>query len=238
MPSVAERPRVAPGQNIFIAASDGDAERVVTLLSSGDVYVNGHDANGYTILHAAASYGHLELLRLLVREHGGDINLEDFEGDTPLYVVEDRETARVIVEELGGDTAHRNKEGLTALEYLVEEGDFPDVVAYLSSVTPQAGDAGVETPQDVSGNAEGAAMQYEMEAGYSAEQLDNMDGLPAEVRAQIAEILSKTEEDGIDRDDQLRQLLTTALAGRSDILDAVVTDADTHTRETSRRREE
>lgn len=36
--------------------------------------VNAQDENGYSCMHAAASYGHLDLLRYLV-QRGGDVNI-------------------------------------------------------------------------------------------------------------------------------------------------------------------
>lgn len=66
-----------------------------------------------TPIHAAASYNHIPLLRALVREHGGDANVTDHDGDTPLFVAETVETARCLVEELGADVDHRNESGLT-----------------------------------------------------------------------------------------------------------------------------
>ena len=86
---------------------------VLAFLATDRSLVNAHDENGYTPIHAAASYGHVDLLRTLCKNHGGDANVEDFEGDTPLFVVENVETARVLVEELGAKVGHRNKEGLT-----------------------------------------------------------------------------------------------------------------------------
>lgn len=41
------------------------------------------------------------------------MNIEDNEGDTPLFVAETVETARCLVEELGADINHQNDVGLT-----------------------------------------------------------------------------------------------------------------------------
>lgn len=69
------------------------------------------DENTYTPLHAAASWGHAEILRYLVAK-GGNINTVDGDGETPLFVVETTEMARIVLD-LGGDIAHRNEEGNT-----------------------------------------------------------------------------------------------------------------------------
>lgn len=100
-------------QNIWVAASDNEIDVVKSYITSGKHTANDKDANGYTPVHAAASYGHLELLTYLVKEAGGDINIVDEEGDTPLHSVEDLATAKYIVEELKGDYKIKNKEGQT-----------------------------------------------------------------------------------------------------------------------------
>ena len=43
---------------------------------------------------------------------GGDVNIIDEDGDTPLYVVENVETARYLVEH-GAVVNHRDNEGVT-----------------------------------------------------------------------------------------------------------------------------
>jgi ankyrin repeat protein len=61
--------------------------------------------------HAAASYAHLELLDYLITI-GGDINIADDDGETPLYTVESIDTARFLVSK-GADVAWRNSDGIT-----------------------------------------------------------------------------------------------------------------------------
>ena len=39
--------------------------------------------------------------------------MTDSDGDTPLFVCEQRETAKVLVEEFGADFSHTNQEGQT-----------------------------------------------------------------------------------------------------------------------------
>ena len=61
-------------------------------------------------MHAAASYAHLELLEYLLSK-GGDINLTDEDGETPLFTVESVEFAREMVER-GADPTRQNEDGL------------------------------------------------------------------------------------------------------------------------------
>lgn len=81
------------------------------LIETQDLSANVKDSNSYTPMHAAASYAHLELLEYLLSV-GGDINLRDDDGDTPLYVVESVDTARWMVDH-GADPSLANDEGLS-----------------------------------------------------------------------------------------------------------------------------
>lgn len=51
------------------------------------------------------------MLRLLVKS-GGDINITDDDGETPLFVVESVRDAQLVIE-LGGDPKHCNDEGVS-----------------------------------------------------------------------------------------------------------------------------
>jgi hypothetical protein len=106
------------------------------------------------------SFNHLDLpyfqryegrWQLVSADHtvaGGNVNVSDEDGDTPLYTVENIETARFLVDN-GADHMWRNKEGLTVCQNLVIhtsllrpcqpaaslEEDFPQVADYLNSLT-------------------------------------------------------------------------------------------------------
>jgi ankyrin repeat protein len=62
-------------------------------------------------MHASASYAHTDILEYLISV-GGDINLRDDDGDTPLYVVESLEMARWMIER-GAQWGVVNEEGLS-----------------------------------------------------------------------------------------------------------------------------
>jgi hypothetical protein len=49
---------------------------------------------------------------------GGNVNVSDEDGDTPLYTVENIETARILVDN-GADLMRRNQEGLTVCQALI-----------------------------------------------------------------------------------------------------------------------
>ncbi|KAI6008137.1 hypothetical protein F5J12DRAFT_905252 [Pisolithus orientalis] len=103
-------------KNIWIAAGDA-------------ISPNAPDPFTYTPMHAAASYGQHQVLSYLVSK-GGDVNVTDEDGDTPLYTVENVETAQWLISH-GAITDRRNNEGVSPADHLEE--DFPDVAAFLRS---------------------------------------------------------------------------------------------------------
>ncbi|KAI9096070.1 ankyrin repeat-containing domain protein [Phlyctochytrium arcticum] len=134
-----ELPGVADS-NVWIAAADGDIEIVEHFLKRGGpggspLDANVKDISGYTPMHAAAAYGHLELLDLLVNTYNGNVNVTDEDGDTPLHVVENVNMARKLIQ-LGADVRQENLEGLTPIAVANEE-ERKDIVEYLWGFTPE-----------------------------------------------------------------------------------------------------
>jgi ankyrin repeat protein len=81
------------------------------LIETENLSPNIPDPNSYTPMHASASYAHTDILEYLISV-GGDINLRDDDGDTPLYVVESVEMARWMIER-GAQWGVVNEEGLS-----------------------------------------------------------------------------------------------------------------------------
>ncbi|KAI9479256.1 hypothetical protein LPJ78_002676 [Coemansia sp. RSA 989] len=113
-----QRIKKKPTANIWTAASEGDIERVKELVGSDRKLVNAKDPNGYTPLHAAASWKHLQLLKYLL-DNGGDVNIVDSDGDTPLHICEDKQCAELLLKH-GADMERKNKEGLTPVHTTLE----------------------------------------------------------------------------------------------------------------------
>ncbi|KAF4571320.1 hypothetical protein EYR36_008649 [Pleurotus pulmonarius] len=136
--------------NIWVAAGDGDLPRVQHLVETQSTNVlasmtyrliddigispNQPDAHTYTPMHAAASYGHLHVLTYLISK-GGDVNVTDHDGDTPLYAVENIQTARFLIDN-GASLQITNNEGISPIDHLSE--DFPAVAAYLQTRLPSS----------------------------------------------------------------------------------------------------
>ncbi|KAJ8101569.1 ankyrin repeat-containing domain protein [Lipomyces tetrasporus] len=186
--------------NLWIAASDNNIPVVRTLLATQAHTPNDRDPHGYTPLHAAASYSHIDLLRYLVSE-GGDVNITDEDSETPLFVVETVEAAKVLVEELGADWTHKNSEGYTAREKfekeIEEDGEsLEGVVEYLRGL--ETGAFAAKGLEDELRDAipEGASVRLAFESVSDMEDLDNEQ--IEERRKKIEELLrSDNPEEGI-----------------------------------------
>ncbi|KAK4465197.1 ankyrin repeat domain-containing protein 53 [Cladorrhinum samala] len=119
--------------NPFILAAD-NPQALLELLKEDPSLASGQDEHGYSLVHAAASYNHLDLLRALIRDYKVPVDIKDEDGDTALFVVETVQAAKVLVEEFGLDHTIRDTEGLTAREALVRDGEWPKVIEYLSNL--------------------------------------------------------------------------------------------------------
>lgn len=126
-------------QDYFILAADGDSLTLLPRLRSNPQLPSLQDEHGYSLLHAAASYNHPNLLRSLINEFHVDVNLKDEDGETPLFVAETVQAAQVLAEELGADLTIKNDEGLTAEEKIRVDGDFPTVADFLREFRQQKG---------------------------------------------------------------------------------------------------
>lgn len=152
-------------------------------------------------MHAAASYAHLPLLEYLVSV-GGDVNLADEDGDTPLYVVESVPAAEWLVAH-GADAAHKNGEGKSAAAALHE--DAPEVAEYLRSVTGEAAPAAPEGHEGMDG-VEGAPEGVSNQAvdAYASQQTNDL-------LARTKEIMEQAERDGTNPDDRIREVVEQAV---------------------------
>ncbi|KAG5925544.1 hypothetical protein E4U42_004186 [Claviceps africana] len=119
--------------NIFVLAADNDPS-LIPLLCENPSLASAQDEHGYSLIHAATSYNHIDLLRFLVNDLHVNVNLQDEDRETALFVVETQKVAAILVEELGIDVHHKSADGLTAREKIASEGEFPLVVDYLGAI--------------------------------------------------------------------------------------------------------
>jgi len=159
--------------NPFLLAANTPSPdaRLLPLLRSNPSLASKQDSHGYSLLHAAASYDHIDLLRTLINEFKVDVNLRDEDNETCLFVAETVEAAKCLVEELHVDVGAQNDDGMTAREKFESEGEFPSVAAYL---------------------AQGIAASSEI-AGLSDSQSGHLPPLPPNVKLNIGTVTDQTE---------------------------------------------
>uniref|UniRef100_A0A7S1UWS1 Uncharacterized protein n=1 Tax=Grammatophora oceanica TaxID=210454 RepID=A0A7S1UWS1_9STRA len=138
----------------WTAASEGNLALLQASLQQLNLAVSTVDENGYSLLHSAASYNQVEIMRWLLQHQPAagavNVNAADSDGDTPLHHTEKVEAARFLVEIGRADPNVQNREGLTALaskekdlademdEDNEDDDDMMDLkamIAYLKSVT-------------------------------------------------------------------------------------------------------
>ena len=105
--------------NIWIAASDGDLNRVQYFLNNNNNAVNDQDGNGYSPLMAAVSYGHIELIEFLMNQ-GASLELKDNDGNVALLYCESIETLEYLISK-GANILCKNTAGESIIEKSIEE---------------------------------------------------------------------------------------------------------------------
>ncbi|KAH7056462.1 ankyrin repeat-containing domain protein [Linnemannia elongata] len=192
--------------NIWLAASDGDLAAVKAFINEKGVSINAQDEFGYSALHAAASYGHKELITYLL-ENGADVNIQDPEGDSPLFVCETVDIAEMLVK-AGADAKHINENEMTAAEN-AEEEEWLEVAHYLRELT------GVPHPDEVAELEDD--MSHLMDEKDSDDSSDDEDKKAngessTAFKERIEAIMKASEADGVDRDDELKAVVAEMLA--------------------------
>lgn len=154
--------------------------------------------------HAAASYAHIDLLSYLL-SIGGDPNLTDDDGETPLYVVETIEVAKFLIDN-GTDPKWKNQEGLTAAELLDE--DHPDVAAFLRGLTGEVAPTRSEGMDD-----EREVVDGDISNGQISQlALDNYTSTQTVALLQEAQrIMEECARDGVEPDERLREVVERAV---------------------------
>lgn len=197
--------------NPYILAADNPLA-LLALLRSNPHIASCQDEHGYSLLHAAASYGHIDLLRALVKEFNVNVNLIDEDGETCLFVTETPNIAKCLVEELGVDIKRKNDEGLIALETIENDGSFPEVAEYLrtiiggsSSSVPSVNDALNPAPPLPPNIQVNVGTMSEQEARAGSTEVD------PEFKRRIDELASREDFHSEAAQSQLRALVMDAI---------------------------
>ncbi|KAM0200366.1 hypothetical protein ACHAPA_004907 [Fusarium lateritium] len=206
-------------QNPFLLAADNNPS-LLPLLRENAALASSQDEHGYSLVHAAASYNHLDLLRKLVGEFKVDVDLRDEDDETALFVVETREAAQVLVEELGANINHRGSEGLTAKEKIETEGDFPAVAEYLSKIEAKQADdpattAAAVMPEVIPPPPEG----MKVTVGTMDETTDIPEEIDPEFRRRIEELAQRDDFNTPQGQTELRRLVEDAILGEGGVGD-------------------
>jgi uncharacterized protein len=189
-------------------------ERALSQLRQHPELASKQDARGYSLLHAATSYHHLDLVKALVQGFNVNINLKDEDDETCLFNAESVDFAKELVE-LGVDIHAKNQFNETAAEKLDDEDEFPEVAAYLkglnregetSDTTAQAGSSADTGPEDVhpppplpNGVQVNMGTMHENEAGEAPDP---------DFRRRIEELASRQDFEGEEGQRELRELVS------------------------------
>lgn len=197
--------------NPFLLAADNSPD-LLPLLRETPSLASSQDEHGYSLVHAAASYNHLDLLRALINDFKVPVDIKDEDDETALFVVETPEAAKVLVEELGADPLHRGSEGTTAREKIEAEADFPAVAVYLRIVELER-DALRETANDAIPEAIPPPPEgMKLTIGTMDQADDVPDEVDPEFRRRIEELAQRDDFDTPEGQADLRRLVEDAIA--------------------------
>ncbi len=204
--------------NPFLLAAD-NSPALLPLLREHPAIAAQQDEHGYSLIHAVASYNHLDLLRALVQEFKVDVNLRDEDGETALFVVETVDAAQVLVEELGAELMIKGSDGYSARQKITEEGEFPEVAEYLKLKE-------AERARGLSNGINGEPAQDDSHVPPLPEGLnisvatitpaeDNEDEVDSEFRERIGELAQRGDFHSEEGQATLRQLVQDAVANEN-----------------------
>lgn len=205
--------------NPFLLAADNSPE-LLPLLRANPTLASSQDDHGYSLIHAAVSYNHLDLLRTLVNEFKVDVNIRDEDNETALFVAETLEVARALIEELGADPKITGDEGRTAAQSIQTDGDFPEVAEYLLSLsggdsTAQANGSSSDAPlASVIGQAPSLPAGISIDMGTMAPEDIGDNEVDQEFRRKIEELAAREDFQGEAGQAELRALVTEAFRGQ------------------------
>ncbi|KAK2801121.1 hypothetical protein FQN50_007848 [Emmonsiellopsis sp. PD_5] len=193
--------------NVYILAAD-NSPSLLPLLRANPALASSQDEHGYSLLHAAASYGHIDLLRALVQEFNVNVNLLDEDGETCLFVAETVEVARCLIEELGVDRNIRNSIDVKAEEVIASDGDFPLLIAYLQ------GTLAANDPSQLLHSSATIPPNVTVNLGSIVDPAVNGDdGVDPEFKRRIEELAARENFHTEEGQRELRELVTDALRG-------------------------
>lgn len=150
--------------------------------------------------HAAVSYNQRPIIDFLL-ERGADVNIEDDDQDTPLYVAETPELARYLVEK-GANPSHKNGDGLTPARHALQEG-WRSVAEALAEITqeelPSVEEALEATVADVLPESADLNICIDEAVRRIQEQGGGEDASEEEIRAEVTRIILEELQKSVQR---------------------------------------
>jgi ankyrin repeat protein len=203
-----------PTIDVLLNLIDTRPQAILSSLEQHPQLAQARDAHGYSLVHAAASYAQLGVLRELVQKHGANVNIVDEDGETALFAAEKADVARCLVEELGADTSIQNEDGKTAEEKIgEEEGEAHEVVQYLKSL--RTGDAPGSAPGEETAGVhplQPLPNGLNIEMGTMSEEAAG-DAPDPELRRRIEELAARPDYESDEVQAQLRELVQDVISG-------------------------
>lgn len=203
-----------PTIDLLLNLIDTRPQSILTSLAQHPQLASARDAHGYSLVHAAASYNQLPVLRELIQKYHVDVDMLDEDGETPLFAAELVDVAKCLVEELGADWRVRNSEGKTAEDRIGEdEGEGHQVYQYLKSLRTgqepaSAGAAetdGVHPPPPLPDGVQ-------INMGTMTEDAAG-DAPDPEIRRRIEELAARDDYQSDEVQRQLRELVQEVVTG-------------------------
>ncbi len=196
----------APTIDLLLNLIDTRPEAILSSLEKHPQLASARDAHGYSLVHAAASYNQLTVLRQLIQKYNANVNILDEDGETPLFAAEKPEVAKCLVEELGADVSIRNSEGKTAEEKMEEEGEAPEVCHYLKGLRSGAVEIDdVHPPPPLPDGVKINMSTVEEDAAGDAPD--------PEIRRRIEELAAREDYHSDEVQKQLKELVQDVVAG-------------------------
>lgn len=205
-------------------------QQVLDHLERNPELASQQDRHGYSLLHAATSYGQLDLAKKLIQEYHVDPNIRDEDGETALFNAEDVEFAKELLK-LGVSLDATNSEGQTAAEKLDDEDEQPLVAAYLKDAAIEPAEAAASTLAQTGGandtvaaasgtvsNGDGLnhppALPNGVQVNVGTMRQDEAGDEPdPEFRRRIEELAARQDFEGEEGQRELRELITDAVTG-------------------------
>ena len=121
-------------ETLIQVCKDGNIELVKELIDTVGVNINCHDVCGDTALIWASLFGHVEIVKELIKA-GANVNLQDKYGETALMWASQNghvEVVKELIDTVGANVELRDKNGDTALMW-ASHGGHVEVVKLIKA---------------------------------------------------------------------------------------------------------